>query len=180
MKLRFPWNMALLWCSWVFFELSLCFFPLSWPVYPLVLMWLRALDEWFTIHLAISQIISSHTPTLPNSIDPRDDDSTHSVRVVKPVVCEFDDSSWLNLTNDSYHAEVVHDITIVDERWFSSVQFNSHGRVRRHRHYDFTHFRSDFSKPSIPLNVLLLRYINETQNKIPHKRNPKSNHWHNS
>jgi len=66
MKSRFPWNMALLDCSKLFFESSWCCFQASQTVYPLLQMWQRALDEQFTLPLAISQIISRYTSTLPN------------------------------------------------------------------------------------------------------------------
>ena len=108
-KSRFPWNMALLYCSGVSFESSRCCLQASRPVYPLLGMWQWALDEWFTLPLAISQIFSWHTPTSHNSIGTRDDDSTRSIRSMKRVVLVFEDS-WLNVTNDGYHAEVVHDI----------------------------------------------------------------------
>jgi len=91
-KLRFPWNMALLYCCRVFFESSRCCLQASQPVYPLLRMWHQALDEWFTLPLAISHIISQHTPRLPNSISPHDDDSTHSIRLMKHVVLVFKDT----------------------------------------------------------------------------------------
>ena len=95
MKSRFPWNMALLYCSRVFFESSRCCFQASRPVYPRLQMSQRALDERFTLPLAISQIISRHTPTSPNSISPRDDDSTRSIRLMKRVVLVFKDPHGL-------------------------------------------------------------------------------------
>jgi len=61
--------MALLYCSRVFFESSRCCFQASRPVYPRLQMSQRALDERFTLPLAISQIISRHTPTSPNSFN---------------------------------------------------------------------------------------------------------------
>jgi len=95
MKSRFPWNMALLDCSRVFVESSQCCFQASWPVYPRLRMWQQALDELFTLPLAISQMISRHTPTSPNSISPRDDDSTRSIRLMKRVVLVFKDPHGL-------------------------------------------------------------------------------------
>jgi len=92
MKLRVPWNMAVLYCSRVFFESSRCCFQASRPVYPLLRMWQRALDERFRLLLSISQIIPRHTPTSPDLISPRDDDSTHSIRSMKPVVLVFKDA----------------------------------------------------------------------------------------
>jgi len=49
MKSRFPWNMALLYCSRVFFESSRCCFQAPWPMYPRLRMWQRALEERFTL-----------------------------------------------------------------------------------------------------------------------------------
>ena len=95
MKLRFPWNMALLYYSRVFFELLQCCFQVSQPVYPLLRMWQRALDERFTLPLAISQIISRHTTTLPNLICPHNDDSTCSICLMKHVVLVFKDPHGL-------------------------------------------------------------------------------------
>jgi len=57
------------------------------------------------------------------------------------VVLVLIDPSWLNVTNDTYHAEVVHDIQFVDARLFSSLQFNRLGSVRHHHDYDLTHLR---------------------------------------
>ena len=91
MKSRFPWNMALLECSRVFFGLPRCCFQASRPVYPRLRMWQSALDERFTLPLEISQIISQHTLTSPNSISPRDDDSIHSIHLMKSVVLVFKD-----------------------------------------------------------------------------------------
>jgi hypothetical protein len=83
--------MALLSCSRVFFESSPCCFQASRPVYPRLRMWERALDERFTLPFAISKVISRHTPTSPNLISPRDDDNTHSIRLMKRVVLVFKD-----------------------------------------------------------------------------------------
>jgi len=52
--------------------------------------------------------------------------------------------------------------------------------VRHHCYYDFMHLKFLFSKPSLPLHVLLLRYIDKTWNQIAHNGNPKSDHWHHS
>jgi len=54
-------------------------------------MWQRALNEWFTLLLAISHIISRHTPTLASMICPCDDDSTRSVHLMKRVVLVLND-----------------------------------------------------------------------------------------
>jgi len=83
--------MALLYCSSVFFEVSQCCFQASWRVYPLLRMWQRALDQLFPRPLVISQIISWHTPTLPNSICPHNDDSTRSIHSMMRVVLVFKD-----------------------------------------------------------------------------------------
>jgi len=75
---------------------------------------------------------------------------------MKHVVLVLGDPSWHNLTNDSYHPEVVYDIEFVDTRSFSSLQlFNLRGRVMHHHDYDFMHSRSGFSKQSVPLHLLL-------------------------
>jgi len=108
MKSRFPWNMALLDCPTVFFESSrYCSQGLR-LVYPLLRMWQRALDKRFPLPLGKSQFISRHTPTLPNLISPRNDDSSHSICLLKCVVLVFKDTHGFNLTNHSHHAEVVH------------------------------------------------------------------------
>ena len=95
MKSRFPCNMALLYCCWVCFESSWCCFQVSRLVYPMLGMWPRALDERFTLPLAISQIISRHTPTSPNSISPHDDDSTHCIHLPTRLVVVFKDPHGL-------------------------------------------------------------------------------------
>jgi len=91
MKLRFPWNMALVQCSWVFFELSRCCFQEPQPVYPPLRRWQRAHDERFTLSSAISQIISRHSPTSPNLICLREDYSTRSIHLIKGVSLIFED-----------------------------------------------------------------------------------------
>jgi len=155
--------MSLHWGSWEFFHLSRCCFPDSRPVWPLLQTWQQALDEWFTLPLTILQIIYRNTPMLPNWIRPSDDDCTRSIWLMKHLVLIVKVPSWLNLTNDCYHAEVVHDISFVHTRSFSSLQlFNSQGRVMHHRNCDFMPFRSDFSKTSVSLHLLLLWYIDET------------------
>lgn len=65
--------------------------------------------------LAISPIISLHTPTWLIWICPRHDDSTLSICSMKCVV-DLTDPSWGNLTNDCYGAEVVHNIQYGDAR----------------------------------------------------------------
>jgi len=91
MKSRFPGNMALLNYSGVFFEWSWWCFQVSRPVYPLLRMWQSALDEWFTLPLAISRIISRYTPTSPNWICPCNGHSTRSIRWMERVVVFFKD-----------------------------------------------------------------------------------------
>jgi len=78
--------MALIQCSPVCFESSQCCFQVARPVYPLLRMWQRALDKWFTLPLAITQMIARQTPTSPNSICSHDDDSTRSICSMKSVV----------------------------------------------------------------------------------------------
>ena len=95
MKLRFPWNTALLYCSRVLFESSRYWFQASQPVYSLLRMWQWTLDKRFRLPLAMTQIISRHTPTSPNSICPRDDDSTPSIHLMKCVVIAFKDPHGL-------------------------------------------------------------------------------------
>jgi len=87
--------MTLLYYPSMFFESSQCCFQVSQPVYPLLRMWQRALDEMFTLHVAISQIISQHTPTSPNSIRPRYNHSTSSIHSMKRVVVVFNDPHGL-------------------------------------------------------------------------------------
>jgi len=111
MKSRFPWNVALHSSYRAFFELSLSCFQASWPVYPHLQMWQWALDTRFTLSLAISQIISTHTHTLRNLIRPANDDSTDSVRLMKHVVCLFKDPTSLN-------SPMIRTI----ERWFTIFQ----------------------------------------------------------
>jgi len=86
MKSRLPWNMTLLIFSRMFFESLQSCFQAAQPVYPLLRVRQEALDEQFTLSLLISQIISRQTLTSPNSICPRNDDSTRSIRVMKHVV----------------------------------------------------------------------------------------------
>jgi len=83
--------MALLNCSRVFFELRRCWIQLSWQVYPRLGMWQRALEERFTCPLPVSKIISRHTPTWPNCVCPRHDDSTRFIHLMKHVVLLFKD-----------------------------------------------------------------------------------------
>jgi len=95
MKLRFPWNIALHHCSRVIIESTRCCFQMWRPVYPLLRMWQLALDKRLTLPPVLSQIVSWHTPTSPNSICPRDDDSTRSIHLMKRVVLVFKDSHGL-------------------------------------------------------------------------------------
>jgi len=88
--------MALLQRFRVFFDLLRGCFQASQLVYTLLRMWHWALDEQFALSLAISQIISRHTPTLPNSICPHDDESTHSVRLMQHAVVAFKDPHGFN------------------------------------------------------------------------------------
>jgi len=95
MKSRFPCNMALLYCSWVCFEWSWCCFHVSRLVNPMLRMWPRALDEQFTLRLAISQIISLHTPTSANSISTHDDNSSRCIHSTMRSVFVFKDPHGL-------------------------------------------------------------------------------------
>jgi hypothetical protein len=175
MKLRFPWNMALLYWSRVCFESSRCCFEWLRPVFPHIWMWQPALDKRLILPLAISQIISPQTPRSLNSISPRDDDSTRTIRSMKCVVLVFEDphgliwpmiftmQTWFKIDN----------LLIQDRRSFAVCR----GRVMSRCQYDFKRLNSDFSKPSVRLHLLLLWYIDETKNKIAHKGHPKSDHW---
>jgi len=70
---------------------------------------------------------------------------------------------WLSLTNDSYHVEGVHNIWFVETRSFSCLElFTRRVRVKHHRDYDVSHLRSDFSKRSLLLYLLLLWYIDKS------------------
>jgi len=161
MKSRFPWNIAILYCSRVFFELSRCCFQVSQSVYPLLRMWQRALDIPFTLSLVISQFISRHTPTLPNTLCPHLDDSTRSVRLMMRVVHLLKAPPGL-----------IWPMIVTMQKWFTIfdvwiqvchyLQFNRRGRVMHHCDYDVTQLRSDFSKPSVPFHLLLLWYIDKT------------------
>jgi len=155
MKLRFPSNTALLDWSAVFLELPWYRFQGSRPEYPPLDMWQSALDEKFTLTLAILQSPSQHSTRPPNSICPRDDDSTSSIYVRKYAV-------------------------IVDTRSFSTLQFNTCGRVMHHHDYDFMCSRLDFSKTSVLSLLLQLWYIDETLNSIANIGNLLSHHWHHS
>jgi len=86
MKSRFPRNMALHWHSRVLFELLRCWCQASWPVYPLLRMCQRALEDKFTLPVAISQSITRRTPTLPSSIYSCDDESACSIHLIEHVV----------------------------------------------------------------------------------------------
>jgi len=152
--------MALLYCSRVFFESSQCCFQASRPVYASLQMWPRALDERFKLPLPLSQIISWYTPRSPNSISPRDDDGTSSIRSKKCVVLVFKDPHGL-----------IWPMTVTMQKWF--MIFNllirdrqylvvRRGTLMHRRNYDFTRLGSDFSKPSVLLYILLLWYIDET------------------
>ena len=48
-----------------------------------------SIDEWFSLRSPISQIMYEQTPTSPNSISPRDDNSTHFIHLMKLVVLDF-------------------------------------------------------------------------------------------
>jgi len=95
MKSRFHWNMAFLYCSEVFFESSRCSFQSRQPVYQLLRMWQWALDEWFTLPFEITRMVSWHTPTSPNLISLRDDDSSRSISLMKRVVLLLKDPPGL-------------------------------------------------------------------------------------
>jgi hypothetical protein len=160
MKSRFPWNIALLYCSRLFFELSQCCFQASRPVYPRLPMWQWALDKWSTLPFAISEIISRHTPTSPNSITPRDVQNARSIRLMKRVV----------LVSQARHG-LIWPVIVTRLKWFMifNLLIKHHqklavrrGRVLHRRDYDLTHLRSDISKPLVLLHLLLLWYINET------------------
>jgi len=55
----------------------------------------QALDERFMLPLAMSQIISQHTATFPNSISAPDNDRTRSIHSMKGVVLGFKDPHGL-------------------------------------------------------------------------------------
>jgi len=120
MKSRFPWYMALLYCSTVFIESSQCGFQAQRPVYPLLRMWQRALGEWSILSFDISQIISQHTPTLPYSICPRDDESTCTIRLMKHVVLVFKDPQGVILP-----------MMVTMQKWFtiSKLLIEAHQRL---------------------------------------------------
>jgi len=86
MKSMFPWNISLVNCSRVFFELLWCFLEASHPVYWMLRTWQWALDEWFPISLVKSQMISAHTPTLAYLIWACGVVSTLSICSMKHVV----------------------------------------------------------------------------------------------
>jgi hypothetical protein len=160
MKSRFPWNMPFLYCSRVFFESSRCCFHASRPVYPRLWVWQWALDERFIIPLAISHLNSQHTPRLPNSISSRNDDSTHSLRLMKHVVLDFKDPHGLIRTMIVTMQKwfTIFNLLILDREWLAIRR----RRVMHRRDYDFTRLRTDFSKPSVLLHWLLLWYVDKS------------------
>jgi len=135
MKLRFPWNMALLECSWVFIELSQSCVEASPPVFPPLQMWQWALDQQLMLPLPIPEFISRHTLRSPWLIWLCSVHGTRSICILKHVVHIFEGPSWLSLTKDSLHAEVVHFVWLVDIKSFSSQHlFNHRGKVVHHLH----------------------------------------------
>jgi len=117
MKSRFPWSIPLLYFSRVFFGLSRCCFPESRPVYWHLRFCQWALDERFTLALAISQFISRHGPTLPKSIFPRDGGSTHSIPWTKHVLLVFKDPHGL-----------IWQMIFTMQKWFVIFNFWIHDR----------------------------------------------------
>jgi len=57
-----------------------------------------------------------------NVICPQGNDITHFTPLMNCVILGFKDHPLSNLTNDSYHAEVVQDIECADTRLFSTLQ----------------------------------------------------------
>jgi hypothetical protein len=170
--------MAFLYCARVFIGLSLCCYETSRPKYKRLLLWQRVLDEMFTLHLDISQIISPHTATSPNLVSPCADASSRSIRLMKRLVPVFQDPH-----------DFIWAMIITMQKWFITIILViqdlqqlvvRRGMVMHYRDHDLTHLRSDFSKRSVLLHLLTLWYIDETMNKIAHKGNPKFHYWHHS
>jgi len=137
----------------------------------------RVLDKWFTLSVAMVQIIPWQTPVSPNSIWPLNDDSISCIHLKKCMVLVLKDPAHLNLINNGYNAEVVHDIEFVDIRWFRWLQcFIRRRRAMHHCDNDSAHLSPGFRKPSFRLDLLLLWYIDKIWIKIAPKRNPKSDH----
>jgi len=82
-KAEFLWNMAILWHSWVIFQLLWCGVQVSQPVYPLLCLWQQVLQEWLILSLARLQTICWYTRSWRNWTCHCSDDSTHSVRSMK-------------------------------------------------------------------------------------------------
>jgi len=88
---------------------------------------------------------------------------------MKHVVIDFKDFPWLNLNNNSYHAESIHDISFVDTCFLCSLHsIHCPARVMSCHNCDFTWLCSTLSKSSVSLHVLLSWYIPETWDQIVH------------
>jgi len=85
------------------------------------------------------------------SSSPYDNDCTCFTPLLKGVVFDSEDPSWLSFINDSCKADMVDNIQCDDTRILSGLQiFNRRGRVTRDLNYHIMHFRSDFSTPLVP------------------------------
>jgi len=75
---------------------------------PTLQMWQWALDELFTLALAVLQIISPHTSMLPYLICPHNDDSTPSIHLMMRVVLDFKD-----------HHGLIWPMIVIMQKWFT-------------------------------------------------------------
>jgi hypothetical protein len=79
------------------FELPILCNQVSQPMYKCVQMWQTLLNEWYTISLPISVIISYYTCVSPNSIWPHNDQWTGPARLMQSGTLVYQDSdgwSW--------------------------------------------------------------------------------------
>jgi len=171
MQSRCPWNVALLQCSRVFIESSRGCVQASWPVYPRSRMWQSALHKQFTLPLAISQIISPHTPTLPNSISPRDNDSTGSIRLMKHLVLLFKNPHgliWPTIVTIQKWFTIYN--LLIQDRQYLPVQLLQVGYLSSQLRFHAFEIRLQWTISSITFTTIMIyrRYLawNSTQRKF--------------
>jgi len=99
--------MAFQYWSRVFCALSRCGSQVSQQVNTIFRLWQGAHDEPFTLPRGMFQIISWYTSMSPNLISPCDDDSTHSICIMKCIMVVFE-----------YPYGLIWSMIVIIPRWF--------------------------------------------------------------
>jgi len=142
------------------YGIALTFLSVIWVIAILFLSIMTSVPKFVNVTMSMYLMIYTTVGNMTNCLSeysyianwicPCNDQSTCSIHSMKYVDFDCQNPICLEFTNGSYHLEVVDHIWLFGTRSFSSLQlWENCYRVMHHCDYNFTHWRSEFSKSSV-------------------------------